>query len=183
MHSYSPYPRLPSKSSISTFSAATRSDPWSRPMLLLMLAYAFPLPSQSRRMHSMQTSQAKIHEMSYCSPQMRLFVWGFCSVENINLVPHSLLPSITTMGPFPCTFTLRFRPVITMKDHFTLRYPLAQFRCNDDVDELICSFLNHVCPALSFFLIPSSCTNYIWRILSRRNSTAFVENLCQNSIT
>jgi len=90
----------------------------------------------------MQTSQAKIHEMSYCSPQMRLFVWGFCSVENINLVPHSLLPSITTMGPFPCTFTLRFRPVITMKDHFTLRYPLTQAGGRSHVHDAKAAFVD-----------------------------------------
>ena len=83
LHSYSPYPMLPLiESGISTGSA---------PMLPLMIASAFPLPAQLRRMHPMQASQAKTHQMSPHSSQRRSFVCRFCTTENIN---NSLRPRL-----------------------------------------------------------------------------------------
>ncbi|KAF8493931.1 hypothetical protein F5888DRAFT_698221 [Russula emetica] len=170
-------------------------------MVPLMIASAFPLPAQSRSVHPMQTSQAETHQMSHHSPQRHSFVWGFCTGENIIclvlvLVPRSPLPPIATTGPFPHIFTLRFLPVIMMSDHpypsGKRKYLLAQLRCQD---ELICSLLKQVCllylngnvcviSTLSFFFVPSS-TIYSGQFSSveNRNSTRFVENLRQNTIT
>lgn len=57
-------------------SPPTRSDSYSRPMLPLIIVSVFPLPAQSRSVHPMQTSQAENHEISYHSPQRRLFRMG-----------------------------------------------------------------------------------------------------------
>jgi hypothetical protein len=90
--SYGPYRMLPSESSISTVLAPKHSGPCSRPTLPLMITSAFPLPAQSRSVHPMQTSQAGNHQMRHHSPHRRLFVWAFCTTDNIillGIVPHS----------------------------------------------------------------------------------------------